>query len=205
VSAAALTLPGEQAAPIHLNLIIGDEESGEGTTSTSTVRPDGTPGDTLEKVIIDKSAEAFVQFVQNNGFMLGDEAATDRYAVTRVNIEPPNKIIVPINSRNVLISGISFDLAIKITQNRFQFDRKARYQFALAIENKITGKVMAATRVKDADFTDITKLRTQEPNGDEPVLENGSTMKITLKGFFSFEEYLDAIGTDKTPASIPSE
>lgn len=206
VSATTLALHGEQPAPIHLNLQIGNEETGEGTTSTATVKLDGTSGDNLEKIIIDKSAEALAQLVNKNNFLMGDGDGIDRYVATRVDIQAPNNLIVPIGSRNVIVSKISLDLAVKITQNRFQLDRKALYQFVLAIENKVTGRVMAATRAKDSDITDLARLQSDEPNEDNPILENGSTLKITLKGFFPFEEYLNASkiqGTPKVDAPIP--
>ncbi|MCU1269206.1 MAG: hypothetical protein JWN74_500 [Acidobacteriaceae bacterium] len=202
VDASTLALPGLPPKSPHLDLHIVGEEGETGTTSTPTTKADGTSGETLEKIIVEKSAEALNQLVQSNNFILGEDDAIERWMKTPVNIEAPNTIVAQISGTPVFISRISFDLAVKITQHRFQYDRKARYQFALAIENKLTGKVTAATRLKDAEKTHLATIEPEKVEDREAVLKNGSVMKVTLKGFFPFEEALSAMQS-LTPKIVP--
>jgi hypothetical protein len=192
ITAAPQALPGGGASsvpPLHLQ--IGGEEGEIDTTDTPTFKTDGTQGDSLEKLIITKSAEALNQVIKEYQFDLwtGEEEVTV-YASVPVNLELPNQLVAKVGGVYILISKISFELGVKIVQTRFKLDRQAQYEFALAVENKVSGKVTAAARKKNAETTNLSPhIKKEVPPGEKPV-ENGATLKFGLKAFFPFEELL---------------
>ncbi len=106
----------------------------------------------------------------------------------------------------ILISRISFEVGVKILQTRFKLDRQAQYQFALAVESKVSGKITTATRKRDAHTTDLLAFEQKEvPVGAQPV-ENGMVLKFALKAFFPFEEVFAGQKPKRIyPASQPSK
>jgi hypothetical protein len=207
LTAAPQILPGGGIPPTPtLHLEIGGEEGETDTSFTPIVNADATPGDSLERLIIRKSAEALNQVIQGHHFDLGtgDEEVT-AYAKVPVNLELPKPLVVRVDGIYVLISKISFQLGIKIVQTRFKLDRQAQYEFALAVESKVTGKVIAAARKKDAKTTNLSPWAQKEVPAGEKAVENGSFMKIGLKAFFIFEEMLNGKMVERILVVKPSD
>jgi hypothetical protein len=189
-----------------LHIQIGGEEGETDTSATPLVNADATPGDTLEKLIIRKSAEAMNQVIQGHHFDLGtgDEEVT-QYAKVTVNVEPPTPLVVRVDGLYVMISKISFQLGLKIIQTRFKLDRKAQYEFAFAVESKVTGKVTEATRKRGEATTDLYPwMKIGVPAGEKAV-ENGSFMKFGLKGFFAFDEMLNGKMVERVSVIKPPD
>jgi hypothetical protein len=134
----------------------------------------------------------------------GDEEVT-AYAKVPVNLELPKPLVVRVDGIYVLISKISFQLGIKIVQTRFKLDRQAQYEFALAVESKVTGKVIAAARKKDAKTTNLSPWAQKEVPAGEKAVEDGSFMKIGLKAFFIFEEMLNGKMVERILVVKPSD
>ena len=183
---------------------IGGEEGETDTSITPLVNADAMPGDSLEKLIIRKSAEAMNQVINGHHFDLGtgDEDVTE-YAKVLVNVEPPTPLVVRVDGIYVMISRISFQLGLKIIQTRFKFDRQAQYEFALAVESKVTGKVTVASRRKDAATTELYPWANLGVPAGEQVVENGSFMKFGLRAFFLFEEMLNGKMVERVLAAQP--
>jgi hypothetical protein len=80
-----------------------------------------------------------------------------------------------------------FDLGIKIAQSRITHDRAARYKFALALENCVTGTVVGASKVHDASHTTLVDIVEAQENAGE-ALKNGSVLRVFTKAYFPFEE-----------------
>jgi hypothetical protein len=189
ITAAVQTIPGVEPSAPRLNLQIGGEEGEVDTTFTATFKTDGMEGDSLEKLLINKSAEALAQVIQGHHFDLGtEEDDISAYVTVPVNLELPNQLVAKVDGTYILISKIAFDLGVKILQTRFKLDRQAQYQFALAVENKVSGKITTATRKRDTETTNLSAFARKEvPAGEQPV-ESGSILKFALKAFFPFAE-----------------
>jgi restriction endonuclease Mrr len=174
---------GRLDQPIALTLSTTTEGKIECASRTPTLNADGSDAKTLEEIVVEGSRDALKQFVKQNFLLDGEKT---EYKVVRVTVRGKEPYTIRRDGVFVRIPEIEFDLGVKITQSRVQHDRATKFRFALAVENVITGKVAAASREKDALVTEMKTLNSTVPSAD--VLKNGSIMKITVKGFFPFEE-----------------
>jgi hypothetical protein len=90
----------------------------------------------------------------------------------------------------ISISKLTFDVGVKITQTRFQYDRGINYLFALSVEDCINGVVNTASRRLNQAHTEIAATSSGPQPSSPPVLQNGSIMRMWVKDFFPFEEVL---------------
>jgi len=179
-----LSVSGIPKIPIHLNIVISENNEG---SKTSTISKDGSPSRTLEELLIVASDKALAKFTKNT-FLICDGADCTRFAMVHVNYEPPEPILVPWENIIVMIPKITFDLGIKYQQSRFVHDRAKQFVFTLAVENCVRNGLMLASRKSDEKHTVLSSVSSSEPVKEENVMKNGSIMQVIVKGFFPFEE-----------------
>jgi len=171
--------------PMRLSLHLSD---GPEATSNPTVNQDGSPGPALEEIIARASSRALDRFVAENEFILCSGADCTRYMQQTVNFEPPTPILVPWQGSIVIFPRIVFDLGFKIAQTRFQHDRAQNLIFALAIEDCIKNAVHTASRRRDEEHTKIVSTTEPANRSSGAALQNGSVLRVIMRGFFPFEE-----------------
>jgi hypothetical protein len=182
---------GVPNSSVELNIRL--MENGD-TSSTPTLKLDGSPGETLEDILLSTSVKVLRKFTENY-FILNNGEDCTCYMVPQVDAVPEPNIPfrVPWGHGLLIIPKITFDLGIKIQQTRLRHDRAERLIFALAVENCIKDHVTVATRAEDNQHTILIALNP----ADADAFQNNSILRIFLKGFFPFEE-LDSL----TPVPI---
>jgi hypothetical protein len=169
--------------PVQFNLAFGDEK----TTSRTPIRPiPGLKEATLEALILALIDQAAYGLWQPQ--VLFDGSPGERSFWRKAEAIPNPPVMIVRDGGFVLMPKINFDIAIKITQTRFQLDRAAKFTFILAVEDCVRGVVTAAARMVGENITQLMPLRVEEVANPGDVLRNGSIMSIWIKGFFPFEE-----------------
>jgi hypothetical protein len=169
--------------PISLNLSF--DENGPLST-TPLLNLDGTPGISLETRMADGAQTALSQAMERS-FTLNGGIECTRYMNVQVNLVPTSPFKIQLGQRILITSKISFDLGIKISQSRISHDRAEQYKFALALENCVNGSVSSASRPRDARVTTLNQIVTKPDTGGE-ILQNGSVLRVFIKGYFPFDE-----------------
>jgi Restriction endonuclease len=168
--------------PIAMNLGFGIDAP---TTYTPILNKDGVTSDmSIEQQILQISKNVFIQSTSNLA-VLNDGSDCSIYTVRYVSFSPKEPMMVRIARGILVIPVVTFDLGLHITQSRITVDRGKQLQFALAVDNFITGRVSAASRNLEASETKLQDVQTA-PSGQ--TLVNGSIMRIGVKGFFPFDE-----------------
>ena len=103
-----------------------------------------------------------------------------------LNFTTPLK--VPYKGGILFIPNISIEMAIKVLQSRVTVNRAKNYQFAVALDNLVTGTTSTASRALDASSTEIAHVVTEEKRDGEEPLVNGTLMRVSIKGYFPYEE-----------------
>jgi Restriction endonuclease len=167
----------------NFNLVFGESPATSSNTPIAIV--EGRTEETLEALIltaVEQSARAlWMPCVLFDG--LDGERLFWKHATVKLQRPAICMTTYGVN----FIPEIAFDIALKLTQFRFKFDRGAKYSLILAVEDCITGLTTAATRERDATNTELVELLKQEA-AKSGVLQNGSIMTVALKGFFPFTE-----------------
>ena len=182
--------------PIAFNLEFGSEGP---VSSTPTLKADGTLGDSIEKYLFDAVHKALDGFIGTVFLINGGEPCT-RYFMQPINLVLSRPFQIPVGGEIAIIPKMSFELGIKIAQSRITVDRALQYKFAIAVENCINGTVSAAARRDDDAVTTVSDLVPVTPPlpGDQ-VLQNGSIMRVVIKGLFPIEEMAEL-----TPIPFPT-
>jgi hypothetical protein len=91
---------------------------------------------------------------------------------------------------------IALMLKMCVQQSRFEIDRGAKYDIALAVENYMTRQRNVVARVGGSAETTLSEpIPQRTPNAlDADVLQNGSLIRVFTDPFVSFEENTDQVG-----------
>ena len=177
-------------APEAVSINLNFDEKGP-VSATPLVLPNGKIAtNRLEKYMWDAAHEGLRRFTAQAGLTEGGKDGTS-YFIAPINILPNTPFTIPHGNMVVVVSRISFDLGIKVSQSRMKFDRAEKYLFALAIQNCINGSVASAARPKDQDNTELALLPKPTPTPPEGIMVNGSIMKVYVDVMFPFKELLD--------------
>lgn len=198
------------ATPIAFNLAFGFDGP---ESCTPTLKEDGSPGGkSLEKCLFDAMQKAVPEALSQIQIVNGGAECTT-YVLCPVNLVPDKTLLVPLDGEIVIIPKLTFDLGIKISQNRITVDRAKKYKFAVALENYVTGKISAASRQLDAAITDLVELGSQSATSNgEQLYVNSSLMRVVMKGLFPFEEMknltpvpIESLRRPFVPAPLPED
>jgi len=176
---------GPPSGPLNIAISLGDPAR---NSITPTIKLDGSCGKTLEEILTDVSQRALGEFTKET-FTINGGVEGVTYMTGQVNFVPQDALLVNISGALVQLKRMTFDLGIKITQNRFILDRSANYQFALLIEDSIRKTVSSASRRQDETVTSLTPYDKSTTPQDE-ALKNGSVLKIYLSNMFAYDEVL---------------
>ena len=119
--------------------------------------------------------------------ILFDGAPGERLFWKTANFKLNQTAIASLADGIVFVPEIAFDVGLKISQTRFQFDRGEKYSLMFAVEDCVKGITTAATRDRNEKHTRLVEIINQETCEGE-VFKNGSIMTIMIKGFFPFDE-----------------
>lgn len=174
---------GAQPEPLALRY------GSEGPESVTRLRNEvGEPnGKTLEQVLLDGANALVAKSIDQVGLFNGG-AEGDFYVMCPGNLNFDVPLIFGTATGVVIVSACQIEVPVKIVQSRMTIDRADHLTFALAIENKVTGHVSTAARLRDSGRTQLDPVRKSEPDPRDPPLENGSVARVFLKGSFDASE-----------------
>lgn len=91
---------------------------------------------------------------------------------------------------------LALTLKVCVRQTRFELDRGAKYDIALAVENYVTRQRNVVARAGGSNQTTLSEPMPEvAPRAADPdVLQNGSLIRIFTDPFVSFEENADQVG-----------
>ncbi len=175
-------------APTNEPIVLNMEFNENGpVSSTKLLLPDGTIGKKpLEQHLVDGAEIALAQMMENSFIINGGEECT-RYFNIIVPLVSTSPFSILLGPRVLVSPKITFDLGLKISQSRITHDRAQQYRFALALENCVNGVVSAASRARENKVTTLAEI-VPKPRSDEAILENGSVLRVFVKGYFPFSE-----------------
>jgi hypothetical protein len=170
--------------PVQVELSFGTEGP---LSSTPTLEANGRVGPSLEIQLAAVAQKALDMFVRTCSTL--NDGVDGIYLIRKhVSATPSVPFMVPFDKAVLTIPKIDFHLGIKIVQTRIMHDRAKNYLFALAIENCVNGRVSSAARPIDASLTELAPVLPREDKSGGPILENGSILRVQIKGYFPFEE-----------------
>lgn len=190
---------GPSQGPLNLVINLGDPAK---NSVTPTVNQDGSPGKTFEEILSDVSQRSLESFTKE-GLLFHGGAEGVYYLGGHVNFVPQDPLLIEVAGVRVQLKRMTFDLGIRITQNRFHLDRSANYQFALLIEDSIRKTTSTASRKKAENVTSLAPYEKPSVAKDE-TLKNGSIMKIYLTNMFPYSEiaHLQPVSIDSVRKSL---
>ena len=172
------------STPINLNLTFN------GVKGDSLNKVTNTDKDETIEGLIEKSARDGALKIILNGRAIPngsyDLEILYRSAV-QVILQPAR--IIRDGTRLISICEMTIEIGVHVTQTHIVIDRAEQMAFVLAIEDCVSNTVVAATRRKGSDRTELVPLRMETvPVGDE-VFQNGSTLRVLVGGLMSFQEF----------------
>ena len=171
----------------ELALRLGDPS----TDSDTPMHKEGEPETSLEPYLYRVALESAKRVCPANAVQFGDGSYNGKLAANvNVNIAPKSPIRITVNGGVIMIPRLEFDLGVSILQSRITVDRSSNYLFALAVEDCVRGKVVAARRKADA-ATSIDVIPDLADINHDDVLKNGSLISVWVKGLAPFEEFAD--------------
>lgn len=181
---------GPAAGELNLNLGFGD---GAAVTSTPLLGEDGAMlGKTLEDVMLEVARTRAEQGLAEVGLFNGGAEET-YFLGCPVTMRPSQPIVIPRQTGVIRIPELSFTVGLRFDQSRITVDRSGNLEFALAVESKITGKVVTVSRACNGNSTILGEAATDTTDIGEPALVNGMVARVMLSSFFDFAEMSDLI------------
>lgn len=182
--ATAIGLP--PGGHLNFNLAFGSEGP---ESSTPTLTADGSPGGKdIETYLFEGLKKRMESSTSEFGVFNGGAECTT-YVGCPFVLRPNIPFKVSHQGGIVFIPSIEVDAAMKVSQSRITVDRAKNYQFAVALDNLVTGITSTATRPKEASSTEIAQIVTgAETQREEEPVANGSVLRVSIKGFFPYDE-----------------
>ena len=157
-----------------------------GVSHTPVIGPDGTASRTLESILSSASMDALEKFTERPPLFNGGAAGT-HYLKASVNCEIGKPLIVPTGGRILILPQATIELGMKVKQSRITRDRAKGLQFALAVEQCLSGAVSIASRPLGGASTKLVACVPAATKTGKPI-QNGSLLCVVVDGFFPFSE-----------------
>jgi len=159
---------------------------------------DGATGPNLTSLLLDARIRA-MQEVSNAIPLLQEGANGAKLLLTTpvtLNLVdyPFRQLLYPYGALRV--DQLSMTLKISIHQTKFEFDRGAKYDIALAVENYMTRQRNVVSRINGSSETTLSTPIPSNPSSEQGVdiLQNGSLMRIFADPFVAVEEEAGQVG-----------
>jgi hypothetical protein len=170
---------------------------------------DGSRGPNLASLLLDARLRA-MQEVSNAVPLLKDGADGARLLlITPVTLDFASyafrQQLYPYGA--LRFDRLNITLKISVQQTRFELDRGAKYDIALAVENYVTRQRNVVARVGGSPLTTLSPpLPKASPNvRAEEVFQNGSLMKIFTDPFVEIDDKVDQWGyTNEIILELPT-
>lgn len=159
---------------------------------------DGARGPNLAALLMEAHLRAMQEV--SNAIPLLKEGADDAtlLVMTPVTLDlrgyPFRQLLYPYGA--LRMERISMTLKISIRQTKFELDRGAKYDIALAVENYVTRQRNVVARVGGSSQTTLSDPMpaNADRTPDADVLQNGSLMRIFTDPFVVCDEKADQVG-----------
>ncbi|NVJ07541.1 restriction endonuclease [Myxococcus sp. AM001] len=185
----ATSLSNTNNIPPNLNLRIAAGPNGFESKTPITLPDNNTRHNTLEDLLNEASMEVVRRVTSKTvTFNKGTDCAVHFMGHVKAPFVPPMQIHSE-SEYVILAPALECDIGVRINQSRIRVDRGDKYLFALAVEDCVTGVTYAATRVQGEKISSLSALAPPQTSSSEEVLQNGSVLRVTLKGFFDFNEF----------------
>lgn len=200
---ARLAATGPVPACVHIEL-----ETGQAIKPDDSKRLysafDGSPGPYLIQLLDTCRSRVAEAIGRRHGLLEGGKDGTRRLLRTAVTVVidasyPYRHLPVPYGT--VVFERMEFIQFTEVEQHRLQFDRGAKFDLAVAVENFVSHQGLCAFRKGDPPNIHLTELRAEEPMAREGVLVNDSLLKVYTEMSVSLRLPPDADETaERTPA-----
>lgn len=170
--------------PPELSLHLGDENREPTTSVISKHKKDYK---SLEAIIDYAATESTKQFTNRRLLINSGEKCT-RYFRHDLNINFPENLVIQSKNSFFEIPEIKTKIGIKVDQSRLTIDRSTNYLYVLAVQDCITKEVYASSKHREDDYAHWAVLSNQKEHDSAEIIQNGSIITITMKGYFAKEE-----------------
>lgn len=172
---------------MELNLVIGKDQPHDPSLTLHSLI-DGTPGPNLASMVIDARSRALELLSRSvEGWDVEAEGETKGFLIPLeldFSDQPHDHLLRPYGALRV--GRLKFDLLATVSQSRFEADRGAGLDLALAVENYITRARQVVTRGGADQEMRIYPLEddaTKSEPDDPEILQNGAVLKVILEAW----------------------
>lgn len=185
--------------PPNLKLDIHiDKNSSHDEALTLFSMEDGARGPNLASLLLDARIRAMTEVSKAVPLLKEGADGARLLLMTPVTIDlngyAYRQLLYPYGA--LRMDRLAMTLKISVQQTKFEFDRGAKYEIALAVENYVTRQRNAVARVAGSSALRLSDpLANNEAKAPEAdVLQNGSLMRIFTDPFVTFDENVDQVG-----------
>lgn len=179
---------GDPPEHLALDLRIGPDVPPNPATTLFSIS-DGSPGPNLLDLFLEARARVLKIISQEHAtvFEDGTDGALKAFMVP-VRLDLSRFPYRDIRQQFGLgrLEAISMELLVTVTQRRFEYDRSADLDLAVAVENFMTRQRQVVTRSGGTDSVDVFEIADEDDRdgaADDTVLENGMLMQIFLEAW----------------------
>jgi hypothetical protein len=172
---------------MQLNLVIGKDHPHDPSLTLHSL-VNGTPGPNLASVVIDARGRALELLSRSvEAWDVEAEGETKGFLIPLeldFSDQPHDHLLRPYGALRV--RRLKFDLLATVSQSRFEADRGAGLDLALAVENYVTRARQVVTRGGGDQEVRIYPLEDDPAPGDpdDPeILQNGALLKVILEAW----------------------
>ena len=136
---------------------------------------------------INDCAASITQDIRNRGYLLSSGEDCTRYFVTEVRmpLNPPLKLTISDGATSHLVLELQLEVVTRVEQSKLRFDRGEQLDWALAVENCVTGARFTNFRRSGKPASQWTAHALSKPQSSpDQVVKNGSIIGICMKGWF---------------------
>ncbi|NNA54774.1 restriction endonuclease [Pseudomonas koreensis] len=168
--------------PVFINISIGSDSPSE----CIVVSQHNRKFPTMESIVDYYSTEAMMSLKSKAFTINGGEECT-RYFTKPMELNFPDPLILKQGDALYLVSNVSLEVGIKVSQLNIKIDRGQNLSYALAVVDCVNNQVYAVSKKETDPLSNWTPLGKESIENDD-VLQNGSVASGVLEGYFDPKE-----------------
>lgn len=150
---------------------------------------------TLE-ALLDHYISELMKEVIRKPFLINSGEECIRYLAKPAILSFPDPLIVRPLDTLIMIDEIRVEIGIKLDQSRIYIDRSNKMKYALAVYDCITKETFAVSEHTSKLFANWTLLSEKDDSTSADIVNNGSIIAMTIKGYFPIEELEGLLPTE---------
>lgn len=142
---------------------------------------------TLE-ALLDHYISELMKDVIGKPFLINSGEECIRYLTKPAILHFRDPLVVKPQDTFIIVDEIRVEIGIKLDQSRIYIDRSNKMKYALAVYDCITKETFAVSQRTSNPFANWTLLSARNDSTSADVVNNGSIIAMTIKGYFPAEE-----------------